>query len=179
MGYEYDIDRSAMEEIATTVMDDKALKQHVKAITHAAKATPITTSAFTRPSHLSHPRILGVLNLLRCEASRQRKATASAGFWFLCSHMAFPAPVHSHNYVSKPFGGIGILIISYETHSEAGMSKLIAMHAFRRGSSPLTGSGRISWPPAFDPMTCTRPWSIRGACFATTVRPSTGRAHGG
>jgi hypothetical protein len=38
--------------------------------------------------------------------------------------MAFPAPGHSHNYVSKPFGGIGILIISYETYSEAGMSKL-------------------------------------------------------
>ena len=39
--------------------------------------------------------------------------------------MAFPAPGHSHNYVSKPFGGIDILIISYETHSEAGMSKFI------------------------------------------------------
>ena len=61
----------------------------------------------------------------------------------------------AHNYVSKPFGGIGVLIISYEAHSEAGMSKLIGYARVSTRQQSPTGSGRISWPPAFDPMTCT------------------------
>lgn len=78
MGYEHDIDLSAMEEIVTTVMDDKALKQQVKAITHAAKATPITAAAFTpRGARKRSTRTRPAIS--RSPTRRRRARTTSAG----------------------------------------------------------------------------------------------------
>lgn len=40
-------------------------------------------------------------------------------------------------------------------HRRPPCRNLLAMHEFRRGSSPRTGNGRTCSPPAFDPMTST------------------------
>lgn len=47
MGYEHDIDLSAMDEVVAEMLEDKDLRQQVKAVTDAAKAAPITLGLFT------------------------------------------------------------------------------------------------------------------------------------
>ncbi|MGO1531805.1 MAG: hypothetical protein ACTHZ5_13335 [Micrococcaceae bacterium] len=47
MGYDHDIDLSAMESVVADMMEDKDLKQQVKAVTDAAKAVPITLGLYT------------------------------------------------------------------------------------------------------------------------------------
>jgi hypothetical protein len=47
MGYEQDIDLSAMDEVVAEMLADKDLRQQVKAVTDAAKAAPITLGLFS------------------------------------------------------------------------------------------------------------------------------------
>ncbi|MBO2990696.1 hypothetical protein [Leucobacter tardus] len=47
MGFDHDIDLSAMENVVAEMMADKELKQQVKAVTDAAKAAPITLGLYT------------------------------------------------------------------------------------------------------------------------------------
>lgn len=47
MGYEHDIDLSAVDEVVAEMLEDKDLRQQVKAVTDAAKAAPITLGLFT------------------------------------------------------------------------------------------------------------------------------------
>jgi hypothetical protein len=57
MGIDHGVDLSAMEQVVAEVIDDKALRQQVKAITDAAKAAPITAglySAWREESQYTH-----------------------------------------------------------------------------------------------------------------------------
>lgn len=47
MGYEHDVDLTAMDEVVAEMLEDKDLRQQVKAVTDAAKAAPITLGLFT------------------------------------------------------------------------------------------------------------------------------------
>lgn len=47
MGYEHDVDLTAMDEVVAEILEDKDLRQQVKAVTDAAKAAPITLGLFT------------------------------------------------------------------------------------------------------------------------------------
>lgn len=47
MGYEYEFDLSAMDEVIAEMTADKKLNQQVQVLTEAAKATPITLGLFT------------------------------------------------------------------------------------------------------------------------------------
>lgn len=47
MGYEHDIDLSEMEKVVAEIIDDKELRQQVKAVTEAAKAAPITIGLYS------------------------------------------------------------------------------------------------------------------------------------
>lgn len=47
MGYEYEFDLSEMDEVVADMLEDKELRQQVKAVTDAAKAAPITLGLFS------------------------------------------------------------------------------------------------------------------------------------
>lgn len=47
MGYEHDIDLSELEKVVAEVIDDKQVRQQVKAVTDAAKATPVTMGLYS------------------------------------------------------------------------------------------------------------------------------------
>lgn len=47
MGYEHEIDLSEMEKVVADVIDDKELRQQVKAVTDAAKAAPKTLGLYS------------------------------------------------------------------------------------------------------------------------------------
>lgn len=46
MGYEHDVDLAAMDEVVANMLEDKELRQQVKAVTDAAKAAPVTLGLF-------------------------------------------------------------------------------------------------------------------------------------
>ncbi len=47
MGYEHDVDLSAMDEVVAEILEDRDLRQQVKAVTDAAKAAPVTLGLFS------------------------------------------------------------------------------------------------------------------------------------
>ncbi|MFC8681929.1 hypothetical protein ACFT30_10435 [Microbacterium ureisolvens] len=47
MGIDHDVDLSAMDKVVAEVIDDRALRQQVKAVTDAAKAAPVTAGLYS------------------------------------------------------------------------------------------------------------------------------------
>lgn len=57
MGYDHGVDLSAMDEVIADMLEDKQLRQQVKAVTDAAKAAPVTLglySAWREESQYTH-----------------------------------------------------------------------------------------------------------------------------